>query len=181
MQPHLMRSFVADPGLQDPVLWLQHTNTHGLQKSCGEKETAQPLSQEESTLTLALTGFYCFSRPLTSRMVSIYYAKVCFGWLSFTDNKGEDVTKYIKEGYLRCKGRNGRKWLCSTSGRSSSDFRKIKILSTHLLPQGEGVLARASLIAVKVQCRPDFPLENLSMDMGPARQPRSPLAFPSEG
>ena len=60
----------------------------------------QPLSQEESTPTLALTGFYCFSRPLTSKMVLLYYAKVCFEWLSFTDNKGEDVTKYIKEGYL---------------------------------------------------------------------------------
>ena len=76
------------------------------------------------------------------------------------------------------------KWsprLCSIPGRSSSDFRKIKILSKHLLPQGEGVLARASLIAFKVQCRPDFPLENLSMDVGPARQPRSPLAFLSGG
>ena len=40
------------------------------------------------------------------------------------------------------------KQLCSIPGRSSSDFRKIKILSKHLLPQGEGVLARASLIAV---------------------------------
>ena len=47
--------------------------------------------------------------------------------------------------------------------------------------QGEGVLARASLIAVKVQCSPDFPLENLSMDVGLARQPCSPLAFPSGG
>ena len=37
------------------------------------------------------------------------------------------------------------------------------ILSKHLLPPGEGVLARASLIAVKVPCRPDFPLENLSI------------------
>ena len=42
----------------------------------------QPLSQEESSPTLALTGFYCFSRPLTSKMALIYYAKVCFGWLS---------------------------------------------------------------------------------------------------
>ena len=63
----------------------------------------------------------------------------------------------------------------------STDFRKLKILSKHLLLQGEGVLARASLIAVKVQSRPDFPLENLSMDVGPACQPRSPLAFPSGG
>ena len=71
--------------------------------------------------------------------------------------------------------------LCSIPGRSSPDFGKIKILSKHLLPQGEGVLARARLIAVKVQCRPHFPLENLSMDVGPAHQPRSPLAFPSGG
>ena len=42
----------------------------------------QPLPQKGSTLTLALTGFYCFSRPLTSKKVLLYYAKVCFGWLS---------------------------------------------------------------------------------------------------
>ena len=141
----------------------------------------RPLSLEESAPTLALTGFYCFSRPLTSNMVLIYYAQVCFGWLSFTDNKGEDGTKYIKEGYLQCKGRSGRNRLCSISGRSSSDFGKIKILSKHMLPQREGALARASLIAVKVQCRPDFPLENLSMNVDSARQPRFPLAFPSGG
>ena len=73
------------------------------------------------------------------------------------------------------------KWICSLPGWSSSDFGKINIHSKQLLPQGEGVLARASLIAIKIQCRPDFPLENLSMDVGPARQPRSPLAFPSGG
>ena len=66
-----------------------------------------PLSQEESALTLASTGFYCFSRPLTSKVVLIYYAKFCFGWLSFADKEG-DATEYIKEGYLQCKGRNGR-------------------------------------------------------------------------
>ena len=69
----------------------------------------------------------------------------------------------------------------SILGWFSTDFRKMKILSKHLLPQGGGVLARASLIAVKVQCRPDFPLENLPMDVGPAHQTRSPLAFPSRG
>ena len=162
-------------------MWLQYTNTHGLQKSCGEKGAAWPLSKlERGPLTPAWTGFYCFSRPLTSKMVLLYYAKVCYGWLSFAD-KGEGVAEYIKEGYLQCKRRNGRNRLCSIPGRSSSDFGKIKILSKHLLPQGEGVLARASLIAVKVQCRPDFPLENLFMGVGPARQPRSPLAFPSGG
>ena len=66
----------------------------------------RPLSQEENAPTLALTGFYCFSRPLASKMVLLYYAKVCFEWLSFAD-KGEGVTEYIKGGYLQCKGRNG--------------------------------------------------------------------------
>ena len=112
-----------------------------------ERDSAATLSRGEHS-TLALTGFYCFSRPLTSKMVLLYYAKVCFEWLSFTDNKGEDVTKYIKEGYLQCKRRTVWNRLCSIPGRSSSDFGKIKILSKHLLPQGEGVLARASLIAV---------------------------------
>ena len=40
------------------------------------------------------------------------------------------------------------KWLGSIPGRSSPDIGKIKILSKHLLPQGEGVLARASLIVI---------------------------------
>ena len=96
----------ADPSRQDLLLWPQYTHTHGLQKSCGGKGTARPLSQEESALTLALTGFYCFSRPLTSKMVLLYYAKVCFVWLSFAD-KGEGVAEYIKGGYLQCKGRSG--------------------------------------------------------------------------
>ena len=33
--------------------------------------------------------------------------------------------------------------------------------------QGGGVLSKASLIAASVQCRPDFPGENLSMGVGP--------------
>ena len=65
-----------------------------------------PLPQEESASALALTGFYCFSRPLTSKKVLLYYAKVCFGWLSFSD-KGEGVAEYIKGGRLQCKRRNG--------------------------------------------------------------------------
>ena len=83
--------------------------------------------------TPAWTGFYCFSRHITSRMVLIYDAQVCFGWLSFTDNKGEDVAKYIKEGYLQCKGRSGRNRLCSILGRSSSDFRKLKMFTNHII------------------------------------------------
>ena len=71
-------------------------------ESCGGKGTAQPLSQKESALTLASIGFYCFSGYITLRMVLIYYAQFRFRWLLFTENKGEDVTNYIKkEGYLQ--------------------------------------------------------------------------------
>ena len=64
---------------------------------------AEPLFQEKSALTLALTGFYCFSGHLTLRMVLIYYARVgSFGRLPFTENKGEDIANYIEEeGYLQ--------------------------------------------------------------------------------
>ena len=68
-----------------------------------EEKGLRPLPQEENEPTLALTGFYCFSRPLTLKKVLLYYAKVCFGWLSFAD-KGEGVAEYIKGGYLQCKG-----------------------------------------------------------------------------
>ena len=72
-------------------------------ESGGGKGTAQPLSQGESTLTLDLTGFYCFSGHITLRMVLIYYAQVRFRrWLPFTENKEEDVANHIKkEGYLQ--------------------------------------------------------------------------------
>ena len=63
---------------------------------------AQPLSQEDSALTLASTGFHCFSGHITLRMVLIYCAQVCFRWLPFTENKGEDIANYIKkEEYLQ--------------------------------------------------------------------------------
>ena len=61
----------------------------------------RPLSQEKSAPTLGLTDFSFFSGPITLRMVLIYYAQVHFRWLPVTENKGEDVAKYIeKEGYL---------------------------------------------------------------------------------
>ena len=66
----------------------------------------------------------------------IYYAQVCFRWLPFTENKGEDVATYIKEeGYLQMQREKWLNWLHSMLGRFSSDFRKLKILSKHLLPQ----------------------------------------------
>ena len=60
---------------------------------------AQTLSQGESTLTLALTGFYCFSGHITLRMVLIYYEQVRFRWLQKTKERSANYIK--KEGYLQ--------------------------------------------------------------------------------
>ena len=60
------------------VLWLRRDKFSWTTESCGGKGMAQPLSQEESTLTLALTGYYCFSGHITLRMILIYCAQVRF-------------------------------------------------------------------------------------------------------
>ena len=73
----------GDLGPQDPVLWLQYTNTHRLQKSWEEEgwhghslcERGLERAQEREP-TPAWTGFYCFSGHITWRMVLIYYAQV---------------------------------------------------------------------------------------------------------
>ena len=59
----------------------------GTTEFCGEKGMAGPLSQGESTLTLALTGFYCFSGHITLRMILIYYAQVRFRPLQKTKER----------------------------------------------------------------------------------------------
>ena len=68
--PYGLGAIEVDPGPQDPVLWLQYTNTHGLQKSCGGKGMAWPPSKRERVRGVerarergpipAWTGFYCF-------------------------------------------------------------------------------------------------------------------------
>ena len=106
-----------------------------------------PLPQEESAQPLPRQAFIVFLGPLHQRWPSFTMQRyVSGGYLLQT--KERVSAEYIKGGYLQCKGRSGWNRLCSISGRSSPDFGKIKILSKHLLPQGEGVLARASLIAV---------------------------------
>ena len=88
-----------DPGPQwNPCVVAAMDKFTQTTESCGGKGRARLLSQEECTLTLALTGFYCFSGHITLRMVLIYYAQVRY----VTENKGEDVANYIKEeGYLQ--------------------------------------------------------------------------------
>ena len=147
----------TDPSQQDPVLWLQYTNTHGLQKSCGGKQMAWPLSKwegervrgleraQERELTPTWTGFYCFSGQITWRMALIYYAQVHCRWLPFKDNKGQNTANYFKEKDVIAQGGN-----CSHSilGWFSTDFRKLKILrNICCLNSGWGSFSKTSLIA----------------------------------
>ena len=53
-------------------------------------------------LTPAWTGFYCFSRHITSRMVFIYYTQVCFGWLQKTTERMLLITSKKKD-ICKCK------------------------------------------------------------------------------
>ena len=59
-------------------------------------------------------------------MVLIYYAQVRFRWLSFTENKGEDVANYIKKGrmFTNVKGKVFE-LVTLILGRFSIDFRKL--------------------------------------------------------
>ena len=67
-------------------------------------------------------------------MVLIYYALVHCRWLPFTD-KGQNAANYFKEKDVTDQGEKWLNWLHSILGRFSTDFRKLKILSKHLLPQ----------------------------------------------
>ena len=95
-----------------------------------------PLSKlERGPLTPTGTGFYCFSEHITWRMILIYHAQVHHRWLPFKDNKGQNTANYFKEKDVAAQGGS-----CSHSilGWFSTDFRKMKILSKHLLPQFRG-------------------------------------------
>ena len=106
------------------VLWLRRTNSHGRQKSCGEKGMAWPLSKWERALTPAWTGFYCFSGYITLRIVLIYYAQVCCR-LPFIDNKGKNVASCFKEKDVTDQGGKWLNWLHSILRRFTTDFRKL--------------------------------------------------------
>ena len=110
---------------RDPV---EKKGPHGYSLS----ERGWPERAQESKPTPAWTGFYCFSGHITSRMVLIYYAQVHCKWLPFKDNKGQNTANYLKEKDVTAQGGN---WSHSILGWFSTDFRKLKILSKHLLPQ----------------------------------------------
>ena len=94
------------------VLWLQWTNSHGLQKSCGEKGMAWPLPKWErargpESLTPAWTGYYCFSGYITLRMILIYYAQVPVGDYLLQITKERMLLITSKRRMLQSKGKSG--------------------------------------------------------------------------
>ena len=91
-----------DPSPWDPCIVAEMRQIHMDYRVLWRKRDSTAILSREEHLTLALTGFYCFSGHITLRMVLIYYAQVLFRWLPFTENKGEDVANYIKKGgYLQ--------------------------------------------------------------------------------
>ena len=97
----------ADPGQQDPVLWQQWTNSHGLQKSCGEKGTAWPLSKSERG-----------PRPPPGQAVIVFLGTLHQGWSSFTMHRlvlGGYLLQTTKERMLL---NTSKKYICKCEGKS---------------------------------------------------------------
>ena len=97
----------ADPGCQGPYVVAAMDKFTWTTEIPWRKREAQPFSQEESALTLALTGFYCFSGHITW-MVLIYYAQVPLGdyLLQITKEKKLLITSKKKD-ICKCKGKSG--------------------------------------------------------------------------
>ena len=79
------------------VLWLQWTNSHGLQKSCGEKVMAWPLSKWER----GREGQR--ARPLPGQAFIAFLGTLHQGWSSFTTHRftvGDYLLQTTKERML---------------------------------------------------------------------------------
>ena len=79
------------------VLWLQWTNSHGLQKSCGEKGMAWPLSKWER----GREGQR--ARPLPGQAFIAFMGTLHWGWSSCTMNRfavGDYLLQITKERML---------------------------------------------------------------------------------
>ena len=117
----------ADPGpQQDPCVVAATDKDTRTTESCGEKGMARPHSQEESTLILALAGFYCFSGRITLRMIHIYYAQVRFRQLQKTKERVLLIT-LKRRVFANVKGKLV-KLVTLILGRCSIDFRILKLL-----------------------------------------------------
>ena len=79
-------------------------------------------------------AFIAFLGTLHRGWSSFTMHRFTVGDLPFTDNKGKNVANYFKEKDVIDQGEKWLNWLHSILGRFSSDFRKLKVYSKHLLP-----------------------------------------------
>ena len=111
------------------MLWMRWTNSHGLQKSCGEKGMTQPLWVRER-LDPCLDKLYCFLIASHQRRFSFIMLRFVLGdyFLQITKERMLLITSYCltKKKCCKCKGMirvigrvTLRPWEIST------DFRKL--------------------------------------------------------
>ena len=101
---------IPAPGIR--VLWQQWANTHGLQKSCGEKGTAWPLSKWERGQEGQRE--HKRARPLPGQAFFAFLGTLHRGWSSFT------MHRFTVGDYL----------LRTTRGRILLITSKIRMLQT---------------------------------------------------
>ena len=117
------------------VLWLWRTNSHWLQKSCGEKGTAWPLSKWERAWGQERAPER-EPDPCLDRLLLLFWAHyikddphlLCTGSpqvITFYRYKGKNVANYFKEKDVIDQGEKWLNWLHSILGRFSTDFRKL--------------------------------------------------------
>ena len=117
---------IQPPACEVRVLWLRWTNSQGLQKSCGGKGTAWPLSKWER-------GPW----PLPGQAFTAFLGTLYQGWSSFTMYRftvGDyllQITKermsanYFKEKNVIDQGEKWLNWFHYILGRFNTDFRKL--------------------------------------------------------
>ena len=123
----------TDPGLQDRLLWPQYTNTHRLQKSCGGKGTAQPLSQEESASEcLGHSLKRKVHWPLLWQAFIVFLGPLHQRWSSST------MERFVLGGYLL---QTKERVSLNTSNTSKEDICNVKgeVVETGSAPHLEGL------------------------------------------
>ena len=85
------------------VLWQQYRD---YRNPVEKRDGVATLQVRERVPNPAWTGFYCFSRYLTRRMVLIYYAQVPFRRLQKTKERVLLITSKRKDIY-KCKEKSG--------------------------------------------------------------------------
>ena len=99
----------SDPGQQDPVLWRPETNTHGIQKSCGEKLMAWPFSKSERGPQSPPPGqaFIAFLGTLHQGWSSFTMHRFTVGDYLFQTTKDRILLITSKRRMLQLKGESG--------------------------------------------------------------------------